>query len=523
MGTSDVRSMADDTVAHQLATVLPSDGRPWYRKGHLVRLNVHVLSLIMLCSANGYDGTLMNGLQALPRWNEFMGMPAGAWLGFINAVYWISNGVSFAASAWISNKYGRKPGIYIGYVFLVAGIILQTAANNEGAFIAARALVGSASGWYTSGAPILINEIAFPTHRPIAAACYQCGFYLGSLISAWVTFATRDYGTSWDWRLPSLLQILLPALALPGIIMAPESPRWLASVDRVEDAKQFILEHHAGGDIDSPLVSFETEEIINTIKAEQEAYASTSYADLVKTKGNRWRLLISVTLGIFSQWSGNGVVSYYLALVLQTVGITSVTHQTLISALLQVWNLIWAVAASVSVERLGRRPLFLSSAVIMLVSYIVITGLSGSFANTGNAPVGIAVIPFLFIFFLGYDIALTPLVVSYPVEIWPYRLRSRGFTASWVSGICAAVFNMFVNPIALQSIGWKYYFVFIVFLVAFLLTAYFCYPETRGRTLEQMAFIFDGDDAAAAAELLPAESKTGSVPEEEKQKLEKSG
>ncbi|KAF5246451.1 hypothetical protein FANTH_6823 [Fusarium anthophilum] len=289
------------------------------------------------------------------------------------------------------------------------------------------------------------------------------------------------------------------SLALPGTLMAPESPRWLASVGRIEEARQVIAKHQAGGDIDSPLVEFEASEITNAIQAEQEAHATACYADMLKTKGNRRRLLISVSLGIFSQWSGNGVVSYYLPLVLQTVGITSVTNQTLINACLQLWNLLWAVGAAVSVERLGRRPLFLTSAITMLISYVVITGLSGSFASNANSAVGTAVVPFLFIFFAGYDIALTPLVISYPIEIWTFTLRSRGFSAMWISGIIAGIFNMFVNPIALASIGWKYYIVYIVFLVAFLLLAYFYYPETRGHTLEQMASIFDGKDT----ELMP--------------------
>jgi membrane protein implicated in regulation of membrane protease activity len=85
------------------------------------------------------------------------------------------------------------------------------------------------------------------------------------------------------------------------------------------------------------------------------------------------------------------------------------------------------------------------------------------------------------------------------VEIWQYRLRSRGFTVTWITGTLAGIFNTFVNPIALESIGWKYYFVFIVFLIAFLFVAYFVYPETRGRTLEQMVFIFDGQDAEVLA------------------------
>ncbi|EXK27731.1 hypothetical protein FOXG_10233 [Fusarium oxysporum f. sp. lycopersici 4287] len=131
----------------------------------------------------------------------------------------------------------------------------------------------------------------------------------------------------------------------------------------------------------------------------------------------------------------------------------------------------------------------------MLASYIVITGLSGSFANTGNSVVGVAVIPLLFVFFAGYDIALTPLVIAYPIQIWQYQLQSRGFSVMWSSGILAGIFNMFVNLIALGSIDWKYYFTYIVFLTAFLVIAYFFYPETRGRTLEQIAYIFDREDA----------------------------
>lgn len=92
----------------------------------------------------------------------------------------------------------------------------------------------------------------------------------------------------------------------------------------------------------------------------------------------------------------------------------------------------------------------------------------------------------------------TPFLVSYPCEIWPYRLRSRGLTVTWVSTIIAIFFNTFVNPIALETIGWKYYIVFVAVLVCFGATAYFYYPETRGYSLEQMAVIFDGAEAEVA-------------------------
>jgi hypothetical protein len=202
------------------------------------------------------------------------------------------------------------------------------------------------------------------------------------------------------------MQIACPLLALTGFILSPESPRWLISVGRIDEARQVLADFHAGGDLDSPIVTYQMTEIEATIKAEKESSASTSYMDMTRTPGNRHRLLISASLGIFSQWAGNGVVSYYLPLMLSTVGIKTVSEQTLISACLNVWNLLWAVAAAFSVDRLGRRFLFLASTVTMLASFIVITGLSGSFATSPIPAVGVSVIPFIFIFFAGYDIAV---------------------------------------------------------------------------------------------------------------------
>ena len=244
---------------------------------------------------------------------------------------------------------------------------------------------------------------------------YNCGWYLGAVIAAWATFGTRNYAGSWAWRVPSLLQVLLPVIGIPGLIMIPESPRWLVSVDRVDEARQNLANIHVGGDISHPLIEFEMAEIQQTLKAEKEAQQYSAWNDLWATPGNRHRLFISISLGIFAQWAGNGVVSYYLSIILNSVGITSVDDQTLISACLQVWNLIWAVTAALLVERLGRRLLFMTSvgrcglarfvpkeianisqAVVMLVSYIVITGLSGSFASTRDSATGLAVIPFLF-------------------------------------------------------------------------------------------------------------------------------
>lgn len=155
-----------------------------------------------------------------------------------------------------------------------------------------------------------------------------------------------------------------------------------------------------------PLVDFELHEITTAIESEKQATKSTSYMTLVSTKAHRRRFFITLTLAIYCQWVGNGVVSYYLSTVLSTVGITSVTDQTLINGCLQIWSLIAACTGAMSVERWGRRPLLLLSCAIMLVSFILITALSGSFANTGSKSVGITMIPFIFLFNAGYGVAM---------------------------------------------------------------------------------------------------------------------
>ncbi|KAF1961622.1 sugar transporter [Byssothecium circinans] len=481
-------------ISDGLARVLPDDTRPWYQHSHLLYLNYFAISMGMLSAASGYDQSLMNGLQALPQWNNFMHHPRGAWLGFINAIQFATTAFSFPLSAYTCDRWGRKKGLLIGYAFLFLGAFLQAFGPNHVTFIIGRAFLGQPSAWWTCSAPLLVTELAYPTQRGFLTSLYNCGYYIGSTLVAWVTYGTRDYEDSygWAWRIPSLLQIGIPVAVAPAVLLIPESPRYLISKDRVEKARATLTRFHAGGDETSPLVDFEMTEMLDTIQADTLAARTTTWLDLVRGKGNRHRAFISFTLGTFAQWNGVGVVSYYLPLVLKTAGVTGVTQQTLISGCLQIWNLLCAVGAAICVDKVGRRKLFLASSIGMLVSFILISALSGTFATSGNSAVGVAVIPMLFLYYGAYDIAFTPLLIAYPAEIWPYHLRARGIALTMISTVAALSFNTFINPIALDAIGWKYYVVFAVILVFVTGTIWFFYPETKGHTLEEMAVIFDG-------------------------------
>lgn len=178
---------------------------------------------------------------------------------------------------------------------------------------------------------------------------------------------------------------------------------------------------------------------------------------LIATPGNRKRMRIIVALAFFSQWSGNGLVSYYLTKVFDQIGITGSSTQLLINGILQIWNLGWAVFASFMVNRLGRRFLFLLSAALMTLFYMAQAICFAEYAEHGRPAAGHAVIAFIFLFYAAYDVAFTPLIVSYTVEILPYGIRAKGFNVFNFVVSLALIFNQYVNPIALDALSWKYY------------------------------------------------------------------
>lgn len=290
------------------------------------------------------------------------------------------------------------------------------------------------------------------------------------------------------------------------------SHRWLVAKKRIEEARIVLTKHHAGGDATSLLVEFELKEIEDSISFEELVVSESSYMDLIRTPANRKRTFIAFVVGFGAQWNGGGVISYYLTLVLNTIGITSVASQALINGLLQIFN--WSasvLAGALMVDRLGRRTLFLWSVGGMLVSYIIWTALSSYFNRTLDQNAGNAVVAFIFIYYFFYDIAWNPLLQAYPVEIFPYSLRGRGLTVTLGSTYVGLIIGQFLNPIAMNAIGWHYYIVFCCLLGILFAIVWFMFPETKGYTLEEISQIFEGKRPDTTDELKSTEARTESI------------
>ena len=154
-----------------------------------------------------------------------------------------------------------------------------------------------------------------------------------------------------------------------SLLIVRESPRWYVQHNKPERALRILAHYFANDDENDITVQFVHKEIETTLALEKE-YAKYSIFEFFKTKGNRHRLLILVTLGFYSQWSGNAIISYYLTKVLDQVGITNQKEQLEINGGLGIWGWIVAVASSLLVDKVGRRKLFLTSTFLMMIVYV---------------------------------------------------------------------------------------------------------------------------------------------------------
>jgi hypothetical protein len=191
---------------------------------------------------------------------------------------------------------------------------------------------------------------------------------------------------------------------LGAVYWVPESPRYYVSKDKSEKAMQVLSRYHAEDDEHDEVVQLEFAEITTALRMEKEAKHATSFLDFVRTKGNRRRLYILISVGLFSQWSGNGLVSYYLNLILNSIGVTDSNTQLLINGAITSFNLVTNFGFSFFVDKWGRRPIYLISTFGTLVSYVIWTILSERYAATHKSGFGSGVLAMIFVYSLFYNL-----------------------------------------------------------------------------------------------------------------------
>ncbi|RDL34555.1 uncharacterized protein BP5553_07683 [Venustampulla echinocandica] len=473
-----------DRAAVAGASHLNNKVGPWWNDPGLRKLNFLIFIPLMSEYVQGYDASLINNFHE----------PKGSLLGILSASYWIGNilGVFFITP--LSDRYGRRMAMFFGSIVAIIGTALCTGAINAGMFIAGRLLLGIGGVVVGAIGPVLVAELAYPSQRATATALSNTQYSMGAIVAAWITFGTFRLNSTWSWRIPSIFQALPSVCQAIGIFFLPESPRWLVSKGREDAALRILAHYHANGDREDEVVQFEYREIVGTIELEISA-KQTKWSALWKANGNKWRVFIMVWFGICKQWSGNGVVSYYLHTMLNDVGITTTLDQTLITATSQMFSFACSVGFAFLPHRVGRRPLLLWSMALMWLVFTIITILTGVFTNTGSKSASYASVAFIYLYSGVHNLGWTGAMMLYVVEILPYSIRAKGIALFWFVTGAAGAFNTYVNPIGLNRFGYKFYYFYVAWIAVEFFVVYWQCPETKGTSLEDVALIIEGDKA----------------------------
>ncbi|KAI8932580.1 hypothetical protein NX059_010085 [Plenodomus lindquistii] len=416
-------------------------------------------------------------------------MPGGSFLGAL-------------VSGYLTDKLGRKKAIMVGCLIWIIGSVISCASVNIGMLIVGRFINGISVGICSAQVPVYVSELAPPSKRGRVVGSQQWAITWGILIMYYISYGCTFLEGPQAFRIPWALQ-MIPAIILAiGLMFLPESPRWLARHDRWEETHAVLILVHGKGDPNSPFVKLEMDEIRQMIDFERQN-ADVTIAELFRPRMLN-RLHIGIFTQIWSQLTGMNVMMYYITYVFGMAGLTG-NINLVASSIQYVINVGMTIPALIFMDRWGRRPMFVFGAILMAIWMFTNAGLMASYGHAAppgglnhvaeqsweitGAPAR-AVIACTYLFVASYAPTWGPASWVYPPEIFPLRIRGKAVAlttgSNWIFNFALSYFV----PPAFVSIKWKVYLVFGIFCAAMAIHTFFCFPETAGKSLEDVEEMF---------------------------------
>ncbi|KAI7324119.1 hypothetical protein KC315_g8328 [Hortaea werneckii] len=417
-----------------------------------------IAGLLVFCSiitstTFGYDGSMLNGLNILPEYTDYFHLTSAT------------------------------TGLQTSAVFIV---------------VIAQILIGFGTAASGCGGPPYLAE-TLPLHwRGWGLGIFNDCYYVGGLVAAGVTYGTAKLQSTWAWRAPSLVQGLFSLICIVILPFLPESPRWLAYQGHRDAAHTVLAQTYADGDRNSPVVIAALKEIIDTLEYEKSNNEKLCF----RTSSARRRIALACSAAVFSTISGNVIASYYLGPLLTLAGITSTKVQLEVNIILNAWSLICALCGTFSVDRLGRKTTALASATTLTVIIFIEGTLTKVYGTSKNDSGIYATVASVFLFMGAYSFGWTPLLYLYPPEVLNYPIRAAGVGLFQFVANATAVLIVFTMPIALDNIGYITYFINGAWDVLVIIIIAVFWVETKGKTLEELDVIFEGEKHSDAPELV---------------------
>ncbi|KAH8810647.1 MFS transporter [Xylogone sp. PMI_703] len=446
----------------------------------------------------GYDFGIISCVLGYPEFIAYYGFNNNT-IGAFNSSYYAACAVGTAFNAYLPNRFGRLWTIRIAVLISFVGIALQTAAVNFPMILVGRIIGGVATGIIFGICPVYASEISPPNIRGRVGALFALNISLSNCFTTWFGLGMSFVRGTAGFRVLYGLQLIPGVLMLVGSLWMPESPRWLALVDRYDQCLAVLKKIH--GDDTSTSDSFYAREF-HQIKAQIELEKSERLGiwDIITKPSYRRRVLLIMVFYFFQQATG------ILPQVTYQVKIYQLLHTTEIMSLVLVG--VWGSVSTFAIlslgfwfDKIGRRNALFISYAIMIPASIIIIALWAAFEHGGNTNLGLAkgVNVGIFLTTYGYAAVMNTFGTTYGSEIMPTQIRAMGVACGFIIFNAMGVLMTQTAPLAIDAITWRYFIIWLILDCVYVVIVYYFYPETKNKSLEEMAELF-GDKVAVSWE-----------------------
>ena len=369
----------------------------------------------------------------------------------------------------LSDRYGRRKLIIVAGIVFSLSAIGAALAPSVGWLITARVVSGIGIGMASFISPMYIGELSPAKIRGALVAVNMLAITTGIVVSYFVDYA---YSGSGQWRYMLGLAVIPSAVLVIGMWLLPDSPRWLVSKSKTDEAKK-VLKKFRKGDVNDE---------INSIQKITEKKGNTDLGALLEPSV-RMPMIVGIGFAIFQQITGINTVMYYSPTIFKYAGIHGTGSSILAGAALA--GLMWLmhILSILLLDRVGRRPLLLIGVAGQIIG-LAILGAAFQFEQLANikayvATGGLAIYVACFAFGLG---PIFWLMIS---EIYPLRIRAKAMSAvtvtNWAMNLLVSVtFLSLVDLLGQAETFWLYGVIAIGAWIFF----YKLIPETKGKSLE---------------------------------------
>lgn len=460
--------------------------------------------------ASAYGLAIIGSTVGQPNFYTYFNLPVQGEPGYAHTTNMIGalNGINSAgavvgclAQAWTADYYGRKRTMQGGCVVLIIGGALCSGAVNMAMFLVGRFVAGVGAAILACIVPIYQAEVSTAETRGAMVCVTGIMYAVGYTLAGWLGFAcfymkaSSPY-SAFAWRFPLAFQVTFPLIVLAGSSLIPYSPRWLLQKGRRDEAFQIVKRLHKTPD-DPQDTRAKQEFLLIERQFEHDRAMTTRSFEIFRTAANRRRAFTAFLLMAGDQFLGIYVIANYGVLIYSYLGLSG-GIPLLLNACWTTFTLIGNTWTAFYLDRVGRRTCLLIGSAGCTVSAIFLCALSAQYLGTDNMPGLRAAVFFTFFYIFWWCFFMDATQYVYVAEIFPNHLRSQGVAIGLSTFYLTSEVTLVAAPVALNTITWRFYLVLIVPSIFYIAAIYFLFPETKGRTLEEIGALFgDAENVVA--------------------------